>query len=96
MRVAWRAAAWDDLRCIFSYLAKRNQAATARLVEALILSADSLASFPWRGWPGRVPDTRESVAARPCHPVHRVEHDAGVVRLPRVWQGAQTSLEASR
>ena len=70
-------------------MAERNPAAAARLVEALILSADSLASFPGRGRLGQASGTREIVAAYPYLLVYRVEHDAGVVRILRVWHGAQ-------
>lgn len=89
MRVAWRAAARDDRRRIFGYLAERNPAAAARLVEALILAADGLASFPERGRPGRAPGTRELVAAHPYLLVYVVDHAAQVVRILRVWHGAQ-------
>jgi plasmid stabilization system protein ParE len=67
MRVAWRAAARDDRRRIFRYLAERTPAAAARLVEALILAADGLASFLERGRPGRAPGT----SWRPCGTVPR-------------------------
>ena len=89
MRVIWRAGARDDRRRIFSYLAERNPAAAARLIEALILTADSLASFPDRGRPGRARGTRELVAASPYLLVYEVDRTAGAVRILRVWHGAQ-------
>ena len=89
MRVVWRAVARDDRRRIFNYLAERNPAAAARLIEALILAADSLASFPDRGRPGRAPDTRELVATYSYLLVYAVDRSAGVVRILRIWHGAQ-------
>lgn len=89
MRVIWRAGARDDRRRIFSYLAERNPAAAARLIEALILTADSLASFPDRGRPGRAPGTRELVTVYPYLLVYEVDRTGGVVRILRVWHGAQ-------
>ena len=89
MRVLWLAAARDDRRQIFGYLAERNPAAAARLVEALILAADGLASFPWRGRRGLAPDTRELVAASPYLLVYEVDEAAGVVSILRVWHGSQ-------
>jgi len=89
MRVVWRAAARDDRRRIFAYLAERNLAAAARLVEALILAADSLASFPERGRPGSAPGTREIIAAHPYLLAYEVDRAAGVIRILRVWHGAQ-------
>ena len=89
MRVVWRAAARDDRRRIFSYLAEHNPAAAARLVEALILAADGLASFPERGRPSSVPGTREIVAVYPYLLAYEVDRAAGIVRILRVWHGAQ-------
>ena len=89
MRVLWLAAARDDRRRIFGYLAERNPAAAARLVEALILAADGLASFPWRGRRGLAPDTRELVAVSPYLLVYEVDEAAGVVSILRVWHGSQ-------
>ncbi len=89
MRVVWRAGARDDRRRIFSYLAERNPAAAARLIEALILVADSLASFPERGRPGRAPGTRELAAVYPYLLVYEIDQAASMVRILRVWHGAQ-------
>lgn len=89
MRVVWGAGARDDRRRIFSYLAERNPAAAARLIEAVILAADSLSSFHDRGRPGRTPGTRELMTAFPYLLVYEVDRTAGVVRILRVWHSAQ-------
>lgn len=89
MRVVWRAGARDDRRRIFGYLAERNPAAAARLIEALILAADGLGSFPDRGRPGQAPGTRELATVYPYLLVYEVDRVAGVVRILRVWHGAQ-------
>ena len=89
MKVVWLGTARDDRRRIFGYLAERNPAAAARLVEALILAADGLASFPWRGRRGLAPGTHELVAASPYLLVYEVDEATEVVSILRVWHSAQ-------
>lgn len=89
MRVVWRAGARDDRRRIFAYLAERNPAAAAQLIEALILAADGLSSFPDRGRPGRAPGTRELATVHPYLLVYEVDRTADVVRILQVWHGAR-------
>jgi toxin ParE1/3/4 len=89
VRVLWRAEAREDRRRIFSYLAERNPVAAARLNEALILAADSLATFPLRGRRGRAAGTRELVVVSPYLLVYEVEDAADVVRILSVWHGAR-------
>lgn len=89
MRVVWRAAARDDRRRITAWLAERNPAAAIRVTRALLAAADSLAVLPEKGRPGRVPGTRELSAVPPYVIVYRVERDARLVRVLRVWHTAQ-------
>lgn len=89
MRVAWRAAARDDRRRITAWLAERNPAAAVRIAQALLTAADSLATRPEKGRPGRAPDTRELSTVPPYVIVYRVDRAADVVRILRVWHTAQ-------
>ena len=52
-----------------------------------MLTADSPATFPDRGRPGRVTETRELVVVRPYIVVYGVHQDRIVIL--RIWHGAQ-------
>jgi toxin ParE1/3/4 len=70
-------------------LAERNKPAAVRIARALLAAADSLAARPEKGRPGRLPGTRELSSVPPYVIIYRVEQDAGVVRILRVWHTAQ-------
>ncbi|HWK45023.1 MAG TPA: type II toxin-antitoxin system RelE/ParE family toxin [Stellaceae bacterium] len=53
-----------------------------------MLAGDSLGVFPRRGRRGRIPGTRELVAAFPYLIVYEVT-DADTVTILRVWHGSQ-------
>ncbi len=86
MKVLWARAARDDRRRITAWLAERNPSAAARIGRAL---ADSLAVPPYKGRPGRAPDTRELSAVPPYVIVYEVNQAAGMVQILRVWHTAQ-------
>jgi toxin ParE1/3/4 len=44
---------------------------------------------PYKGWPGRAPDTRELSAVPPYVMVYEVDDDAQVIQILRVWHTAQ-------
>jgi plasmid stabilization system protein ParE len=85
--VEWRPAALSDLEGIFAYLLPLNPFAAEQVVQGLTIAADSLATFPHRGRPGRVKETRELVAVWPYALVYEVREEAVVIL--RVWHGAQ-------
>ncbi len=87
MDVFWADEARADRDAILAFLLERNPFAALRMAEALVLAADSLATFPDRGRPGRVQGTREVVTVWPYVIVYEV-HQSRVVIL-RVWHGAQ-------
>lgn len=62
MEIFWSEPAEDDVRAIVEYSARDNVAAALELDDLLRNAADSLAAFPEKGKPGRVPGTRELVA----------------------------------
>jgi plasmid stabilization system protein ParE len=75
------------LEAVFSYLLPVNPFAAERVVQGLTIAADSLASFPHRGRPGRAKGTRELVTIWPYVLVYEVQQDA--VSILRIWHGAQ-------
>jgi toxin ParE1/3/4 len=64
MRIIITAQAEADLNAHFEYILEREPAAAVRVYEAIIGQIMSLADFPHRARPGRVPGTRELVIAR--------------------------------
>jgi toxin ParE1/3/4 len=89
VNVVWRPTARDDRHHIFEFLFDRNPEAAREVETRLILAADSLATFPNRGRPGRVAGTRELLTVWPYALVYEVDAAAGLVRILRVWHGAQ-------
>ena len=89
MKVVWRPAARDDRRQIFEFLFEHNPEAARQVETRLILAADSLTTFPHRGRPGRAGGTRELLTVSPYVLVYEVDDAAGLVRILRVWHGAQ-------
>ena len=61
MRVVITARAEADLNSHFDYILERNPEAAERVYTALVNQIMSLADFPGRARPGRVPGTRELV-----------------------------------
>lgn len=89
MKVVWARAARDDRRRITAWLTERNQAAAVRVARALLAAADSLATRPEKGRPGRAPSTRELSTVPPYVIVYEVDRTAEVVQILRVWHTAQ-------
>jgi addiction module RelE/StbE family toxin len=85
--VRWSRAAAADLDSIFAYLAEERPDLAEEFVQELLLAADSLEAFPYRGRPGRVPGTRELVALSPYIVVYEVTR--GGVLILRLWHGRQ-------
>lgn len=63
MRVLITARAERDLDAHVTYLLQRNPEAAIRIADAILTQIASLAEFPFRTRPGRVPGTRELVIA---------------------------------
>ncbi|MDD2862150.1 MAG: type II toxin-antitoxin system RelE/ParE family toxin [Acidiphilium sp.] len=89
MRVEWRPSALADRDAIICYLESLNPHAAAHLLRALVLAGDSLTMFPQRGRPGLAMATRELVAICPYLIVYEVYPGGDMVRILRVWHGAQ-------
>lgn len=89
MLVEWRPDSLADRDAIIAYLEPLNPHAAVNLLQALVLAGDSLTLFPHRGRPGLAINTRELVAVWPYLIVYEVDARADVVRILRVWHGAQ-------
>lgn len=87
----WTEPAIAELEALYDFLSPLNPAAAHRLVEELVLAADSLAVFPHRGRRGRLPGTRELVVMRPYLIICRVAVDT--VLILRIWHSAQERAE---
>lgn len=87
MRIVWTAAARRDRRSAITYLSDLNPVAAIRLEEALVLAADSLSTFPYRGRPGLVGGTRELATVPPYLLIYEVQKD--LVCILRIWHAAR-------
>lgn len=89
MIVQWLAAARNDVALIARHIAEENPRAAMRITRELLLAGDSLALFPHRGRLGLAAGTRELVAVWPYLIVYEVDTEAQMVRILRIWHGAQ-------
>ena len=89
MKVLWARSARNDRRRITAWLAERNLPAAVRIAQALSDAIDDLTALPYKGRPGRAPDTRELSAVPPYVMVYEVDDDAQVIQILRVWHAAQ-------
>ena len=88
MRVRWTSDAVDDLERISDYIAEDRPETARRIALDIIRSVDALETFPNRGRPGRVEDTRELVLAHlPFIAVYEVGEEE--VQVLRILHGAQ-------
>lgn len=61
MRIVWSQTARRDIERLHGYVLEHDPAVADRLATTIQEPAESLASFPARGRPGRLPRTRELV-----------------------------------
>lgn len=61
MTIRWTQLANDDFLGIVSWIAANNPAAAASVGRLILSAVQELDDFPFRGKPGRSPDTRELV-----------------------------------
>jgi toxin ParE1/3/4 len=87
--IQWSAAARSDVARISSHIAEENPRAAMKVTRELLLAGDSLVLFPDRGRPGLVAGTRELVIAWPYILVYEIVADENLVRILRIWHGAQ-------
>jgi plasmid stabilization system protein ParE len=93
MQVIWANAALDDIEATHTYIARFNPFAARRVVEAIVIAGDSLATFPHRGRRGIEPGQRELTVIHPYVLVYRVGNDA--VEIIRVWHGSRNRSGAT-
>jgi toxin ParE1/3/4 len=88
MTVRWSPEAAADFAAIVGYIRKENPAASERIAHTIYDNISSLTSFPHRGRPGKIKDTRELVLTPlPFITVYRVKLE--VVEIVRVLHGSQ-------
>lgn len=94
MRVRWLRTALRNLDEEVAHIAADDRAAARAVVQRVLEAVDRLAEEPALGRPGRVPGTRELVAARTRYLVpYRVRRDSIEIlrvfhtsrRLPARW-----------
>ena len=85
MKVVWTQPAIQDVRSHVGYLAEVNPLAARELSITLFTAGDSLCALPLRGRRGRIPGTRELLAASPYVIAYEVGEDT--VTILRVWHG---------
>jgi plasmid stabilization system protein ParE len=59
MTIRWTQPANDDFLAIVSSIAANNRAAAAKVGRLILAAVEKLDVFPFRGKPGRSPDTRD-------------------------------------
>jgi toxin ParE1/3/4 len=64
VKLAWLPLALDDLEHLRSYIAADAPGAAGVVADRILNAIETLAEFPERGRPGRVPGTRELVVPR--------------------------------
>lgn len=64
MKLGWTKLARDDLDAIFEYILVDNPSVALRVVARIEEMAQSLLEFPYKGRPGRTPESRELVIPR--------------------------------
>ena len=88
LEVRWLKRALANLDAEAAFIALRNPAAAARVVDTIARSVGLLARHPGLGRPGRVEGTRELVVAdTPCLVPYRVRNN--IVEILRVFHGAR-------
>jgi toxin ParE1/3/4 len=88
MRIVWTAPAYRDLIHAFDYVAEDNGAAAGRLIETILAATESLASFPFLGRVGQLPNTRELViTGTPYYVPYRIK--GSEIQILSVIHGAR-------
>ena len=88
MKIRWSPESAADFAGIIEYIRAQNPSAADRVARTIHDSVTALESFPQRGRPGRLKDTRELVLAPlPFIVVYRVRRN--VVEVARVLHGSQ-------
>jgi toxin ParE1/3/4 len=88
MQVRWTTLASDDLQRITARIMQDNPSAARQVARTLYDGGMSLETMPRRGRHGRIAGTHELVFA-PFIIVYRVNTDADVVEILRIYHGAQ-------
>ena len=89
MRIVWYPLALDDLDHLRSYIAADAPAVAGIVAQRIMHTIETIAEFPERGRPGRVPGTREVVIPRtPFLVAYRLSEDR--FEVLRILHGARS------
>lgn len=90
MTIRWTQPANDDFLGIVAWIAARNPDAATTVGQRILTAVEALEEFPFRGRPGRSPDTRElALAGLPYLVVYSVgPDDPRSLVILRVLHGA--------
>jgi len=90
-KLIWSPAARDDLHDIVAFIARDNQSRAMSFGYELISETDRLQEFPELG--RIVPEYRNDlireIIFRPYRIVYRINHDAKLCEIGRVWHSAR-------
>jgi toxin ParE1/3/4 len=81
-----------DLEQIRAYIARDNRSAAEAFVLRLIDEAQSLKTFPERGWFVRERPGARFVMVQPYLVVYRIVLESHTVRVLRFWHGARERI----
>ena len=81
MKVLWSAGAEQDRQDIFDHIARDNPRAALRIDQRFSDAAATLADWPRKGSPGRVPGTRELLAHEHYYVIHEIEPATDMVYI---------------
>jgi addiction module toxin, RelE/StbE family len=89
MRVVWTEPADEDRERLVFYIAEDNPKAATAMDALLTKAADSLATLPFKGRAGRIPETRELVVHRNYIIVYGYDAEAERVYIKAVLHASQ-------
>jgi toxin ParE1/3/4 len=88
MEVRWAPKAVKDLDQIFKRIEQDNPRTARDVIQTIYDGCVSLANFPQRGRPGRIPGRREMIfPGLPYVAIYKLNEHA--VEISRIWHGAQ-------
>ena len=94
-KLTWSPAARDDLHDIVVFIARNNPNGAMSFGYELISETDHLQEFPELGRivPEYKNDLIREIIFRPYRIVYRINHDAKLCEITRVWHSARGALQ---
>ena len=94
-KLIWSPAARDDLHDIVVFIARNNTNGAMSFGYELMSETDQLQEFPELGRivPEYKNDLIREIIFRPYRIVYRINHDAKLCEITRVWHSARGALQ---